>query len=302
VLNSNGFKVTSEPSFGADRVDLKIKGGTVKVFLKKYPRIFNVTMSREFHVPYNFWSANVEFGFLKPSPTPDPWKVSGQFDIRNKFSSFNLPLGGSPTPEILSYTRYWQSLVSALPGFTSQVSSDKAAWLIEADNYYAALQADSSVSGLGYIWFNLAYTWTSAQRLAVDRFYSAIAHSFFLWNGQGQVFSRFWRYQGEFVGGVEYNGRKYYIWRYTSGGVSTHIDGSLIYAFEMSNAAWELEPRSIVLDEIGNFTSLTADMHYVNDSRPQFIFIGDPLFANLDFQGTLGKIVDLSAAPLQYQT
>lgn len=292
---NDGYKVTAEPSFSAPRVDLKIGGGKVRVYLKKNPRIFYVVRNQEYYAPYPFWSDMFGFVFLKPANDILPWTVGGQFDIRDQFSSFRPPF------QMLSYTRFWQAKALALPNWAAQVAADKAVFQTEAEDYFDRLKADNGPTGSGYIWFPLAYSWTTAQREAVPTYYPDIPHGYYLNQGLGTVYSSVWNYEGEFVGGIEYGGRKLYVWRYTTGHASHHVSGLLLFTFEMSSPDWELEPRYVVTDEAG--TDHPPSDHYVQDTtRDQHVFIGDPLFADVGFFYGAKYWVDFGTSPREYQS
>lgn len=315
VPGVSGFKVTREPSFSADRVDLDISAGsTVEIYLKRLPRVYKVEFSVRWHFPYSFWNGSPTL--LNRSETRAVWWGS-QFSTTTALENwFNH---GS---DLRAWVIYWQAKIQAAAVAAAGVAAIKSEAAGKAEDYFEqALESNGwGDIGAGYTWPPTVYSsmvpLTEAEALAreadgdLPRYYPDIPHGYFLHHGTGGASSSRWQYDGEFLGVIIYRGARYYIWRYTTNHRSSYASRSLSHSLSMSSAAWELEPYFIYTSETdGHFNQTESDLHQVIDESR-------PMSAHLHFsQGGLGDfdgdvefffqpkyVTDFGAAPRRFQT
>lgn len=313
-LNSDGFKVTKEPSFSAPRVDLKIKGGTtVKVHLKRYPVMFGLQFAITHYFPYPYWNTETNFHF--GSNHRADWLG---------LSSVTVPLENWYSDKPFTKTRslHWQGRVLSYSYGGAGVDQAKTQADTDLEDHFTSLleQNGWGNAGQGYTWFPSVYSGmvpnTEAEALAreaagdLPRYNDSLPRGYFVHRGAGGGSTAAWKYQGEFVGGVVYGGEQYYVWRYTQGGESYASGGGIGTTVPVSNSGWELEPGNLWLSEtiiVANGTE--SDHHKVIDTvNPMQVHVHYGQGGLGDFDGDVDLfyqpkyITDFGARPRRYQT
>jgi hypothetical protein len=229
--------------------------------------------------------------------------MSFQVDPRLPFEGYN-PFD---TPLTRSYYAHWNQRVIESGQIDPQVNATKEVFETTAEDYFQQQIDDNCAVGcLGYIWPPAVYSWTEEQRAQIDRYYADIPHGFFLYNCGFQGFNAVWDYDGELVGGFEYRGRLYYVWRRTLGGLSTFFGQSLLHSLSIENPAWEVEPGFIFdTENTGHLNPTLSDLHRVQDTTRDDFFVfpsGLPITGPITFFFRPKFWVDFDAKPRRYQT
>jgi hypothetical protein len=311
----SGFKVTKEPSFEAERVDLNYTGGKIKVYLKPLPRIFSVEAVASYFFPYPFWRDEGP-AFQDGATKRIFW--GGQIDLFAPFENWFKNYATLAR----SYTNHWSARIGASGDAATGIAAFKAESATKAEERFEWLLEHNGFgdAGEGYTWFPAVYSSmvpnTELEALTLEaagdlpRYYNTIDRGYFLHNGTGGFISSRWQYEGEFLGAVKYSGETYYVWRYTQGHKNLFTSPTHSQVFNVSNVAWELEPRFIYTSETGgSFNPTESDHHKIVDTtRPDFVHIhysqgglGD-VDSDLPFYYQPKYVVDFGVKPRRFQT